>query len=206
MPLYSTPLWPHLWESTFTILLSRMIGAMSNPSIVTFGIFAPPAARLTIVGKRSSVAASCQKCVCDIMLLHVKQVTVHSFRCTSCVLPGVIFPGQRAIPGTLCPPSQVVPLPQRKRPAFPPLISPESAGLANSDSSYTIKIWYLCYPLSAVKNTNVSLSTPASLSACMTCPTPQSSSARASPNGPRRVVLVKSFPANWGWWVCWKAK
>ena len=117
---------------------------------------------------------------------------------TSYVLPGDIFPGQRAIPGTLCPPSQVVPLPHRRRPAFPPLISPASAGLENDDVLRHIgySSIALCYPLSAVKNTNVSLSTPAALSACMTCPTPQSSSARASPNDPRRVVLVKSFPAN----------
>ena len=54
----------------------------------------------------------------------------------------------------------------------------------------------IMYPLSAVKNMNVFSSTPASLSACMTWPTPQSSSARASPNGPRAVVLVKFLPAN----------
>ncbi len=58
------------------------------------------------------------------------------------------------------------------------------------------------YPLSDEKNTKVSLSMLASLRACMTCPTPQSSSARASPNAPRRVVLEKSFPANCGLWVC----
>ena len=52
------PLFRKIHVIHITILLSRMMGAISNPSIVTLGIFAP--ARLTIVGKRSSVAASCQ--------------------------------------------------------------------------------------------------------------------------------------------------
>ena len=44
-------------ELLLTWLFSMRIGAMSKPSIVTLGISAP--ARAAIVGKRSSVAASC---------------------------------------------------------------------------------------------------------------------------------------------------
>ena len=42
---------------------------------------------------------------------------------TSVVLPGLIFPGHRAMAGSLIPPSHVVPFPQRRRPALPPLRS-----------------------------------------------------------------------------------
>ena len=119
---------------------------------------------------------------------------------TLCVLPGCIILDQRAIPGTLCPPSHVVPLPQRRAPAFPPLISLSSEGLQCFKVIIHCRrinlVLNIIYPLSEVKNTRVLSSTFASLSACMTCPTPQSSSARASPKGPRMVVLVNSLPAN----------
>ena len=56
--------------------------------------------------------------------------------------------------------------------------------------------WYLIYPLSEVKNTNVFSSTPASLIASSISPTPQSNSLRASPNTPRILELVNLLPAN----------
>ena len=124
-----------MMNNLITLLLSRMMGAISNPSIVTFGIFAP--ARLAIVGKRSSVTASCDACQCKLCRNNYH----HAHMCTSYVLPGVILPGHRAIPGTLCPPSQVVPLPHRRRPAFPPLVSLASEGL---HCQRTIKDYLQC--------------------------------------------------------------
>ena len=52
------------------------------------------------------------------------------------------------------------------------------------------------HPLSAVKKTNVSFSTPASLRVAKICPTPQSSSLRASPKVPRMLELVNILLAN----------
>ena len=52
--------------------------------------------------------------------------------CTSVVFPGCIFPGQWAIPGTLWPPSHVVPLPHRRSPALPPRILLVNEGLHNN--------------------------------------------------------------------------
>ena len=56
-------------------------------------------------------------------------VSYSNHKSTSVVIPGWIFPGQWAIPGTLCPPSHVVPLPHRRGPALPPLILLVSEGL-----------------------------------------------------------------------------
>ena len=55
-----------------------MIGAMSNPSSVTLGISAP--ASLTIVGNRSSVAASCSVKVVGISwFVRVQMNLLHLF-------------------------------------------------------------------------------------------------------------------------------
>ena len=79
--------------------------------------------------------AFCNLCVC--VCVHVwtgvcetyTHVKTNELVCTSNVFPVLIRPGQRAMPGTLTPPSQVVPLPQRRRPALPPPISRTSDGL-----------------------------------------------------------------------------
>ena len=104
------------------------------------------------------------------------------------IAPGAILPGHRAIIGTRRPPSNVVPLPQRRRPALPP------------------RTWFRRLgPLSDVSSTKVLASTPFLASACSSWPTEWSSSASESPKRPRRVVLVVSWPANCGEWTWWLA-
>ena len=129
------------------------------------------------------------------------------------VFPGLILPGQRAMPGTLWPPSHVVPLPQRSRPPFPPLIRLVSEGLQWMPEYVSNKLAVrLCgairqtHPLSAVKKTSVLSSTPEELSVSSTCPTAQSISVIESPNIPLIVVFVNFSLANCGWCVCWKAR
>lgn len=136
---------------------------------------------------------------------------------TSIVLPGKIFPGQWAMPGTRIPPSHVVPFPHLRSPALPPLILLVSDGLYYRSNTKHCEFGFyincecsntcLCnYPLSAVKNKNVLSITLKFSRAIKISPTAQSISVIASPNMPLIVVLVKFFPANWGWCVCWKAK
>ena len=53
----------------------------------------------------------------------------HTHTPTSKVFPVLIFPGHHAMAGILCPPSHVVPFPQRRGPALPPLTSRTREGL-----------------------------------------------------------------------------
>lgn len=112
-----------------TLLFSKRIGDISKPSRVTFGSGAPT--NFITVGKRSTVAPSYVIHHQDVDQL---QYSIAICLCiqicsTSVVLPGWIFPGQWAIPGTLWPPSHVVPLPHRRSPALPPRILLVSEGL-----------------------------------------------------------------------------
>ena len=79
-------------------------------------------------------------------------------------VPAFTTPGQRTIIGMRMPPSQVLPLPSRKRPALPPWSPMISHG-----------------PLSLLKKTRVFSATPSARSALSNSPTLQSISSTASP-------------------------
>lgn len=102
---------------------SNNIDDMSYPSRVTLG--RGTSTSFISVGNMSRVDASWK-----IQSSQIQPATSDiNHTITSVVVPGLILPGQLAIPGTLCPPSHVVALPQRSRPPFPPLIPQRSAGL-----------------------------------------------------------------------------
>lgn len=172
---------------------------MSYPSRVTLG--RGTSTSFISVGNMSRVDASWK-----IQSSQIQPATSDiNHAITSVVVPGLILLGQLAIPGTLCPPSHVVALPQRSRPPFPPLIPQRSAGLYITSISRTL-LFYSTHPLSAVKKINVLSSTPEDLMVSNTWPTAQSSSVSASPKSPLTVVLVNFSLANWGRCVCWKAR
>ena len=79
------------------------------------------------------IALTCASCqitldMHTVQLLHYKWYYT-ALEQTSLVTPGWILPDHHAIPGSLIPPSYVVPFPHLNKPWLPPSISPPKAGL-----------------------------------------------------------------------------
>ena len=103
--------------------------------------------------------------------------------------PAGTWPGHQARVGTRTPPSQVEPLPPRSGPALPPSVPLMSHG-----------------PLSEVKTTSVSLSSPCARKVSSTWPTLQSTSSTQSPKRPFWDLPANAAPGQIGVWTALWAK